>query len=330
MAGKGELVTAQRAPAPTPPEHGRRAIFVEPWWLDAAAPGAWNAAVVERNGRVQAWLPYSSFRRDQIAWCGVPPLTRLLFPVVDLPAGKAETLGRRRFQLESALVAQLPSASAYEFILPPDHGNAVAWQACGFDARVQHTFLVDPATSPEACWQQVSRKTRNLIRRAEEVLDTRVLTAAEFVGEYQRNLGVVVAAGHLGTVHRLAAAAEAHGQGRAMGAVDQAGRIHAAVLFLWDEHDYYYFLSTRNAAVAELGAVDLLVWRGLIDALARGLRFDFDGVSSRSRWHFLQSFGGRLAARIVLTRHAITGEARLLLRRLRHRLVSGTDLERFP
>ncbi len=324
-------MTPARTPAPpAPPEHGRRAIFVEPWWLDAAAPGAWDATVVERDGRVHGWLPYASLRRDRLSWCGIPPLTRLLFPIVNVAAGKSETLGRRRFHVESALVAQLPPASAYEFILPPDGGNAVAWQALGFDARVQHTFIVDPATSDAALWQQISRKTRNLVRRAEDGLQVRPLTTDEFVGQYRRNLGSVIEGDHAVRVHRLATAAEAHGQGRAVGAVDKAGVIHAAVLFLWDQHDYYYFLSTRDAEVAELGAVDLLVWRGILDAMARRLRFDFDGVSSRSRWHFLQSFGGRLASRIVLTRRTVTGEARLLLRRLRHRLVVGKNVERFP
>ena len=324
-------MTARHPPAPPPPpEHGRRAIFVEPWWLDAAAPGAWNAVVVERDGRVQAWLPYASLRRDQLSWCGVPQLTRLLFPVVALPAGKAETMGRRRFHLESALVAQLPSSSAYEFILPPDHGNAVAWQGQGFDARVQHTFIIDPATNHEERWQQVSRKTRNLVRRAEDALEIRTLTTDTFVAEYRRNLGAVVTGDHVDSVRRLAAAAEAHAQGGAVGAVDQSGRIHATVLFLWDEHDYYYFLSTRDADVADLGAVDLLVWHGVTDAMARGLRFDFDGVSSRSRWHFLQSFGGRLATRIVLTKRTAAGDARRWLRRLRRRVSAGKDAERFP
>ena len=324
-------MNARQTPGPpAPPAQGRRAIFVEPWWLDATAPGAWDAAVVDRDGRVHAWLPYASLRRDQLSWCGVPPLTRLLFPIVDLPAGKAETLGRRRFQLESALVAQLPAASAYEFILPPDHGNAVAWQGRGFDARVQHTFIVDPATSEAERWQQVSRKTRNLVRRAEEGLETRALTPDAFVAEYQRNLGAIVAGDHVTSVRRVAAAADAHGQGRAVGAVDHTGRIHAAVLFLWDEHDYYYFLSTRDADVADLGAVDLLVWRGITDAMARGVRFDFDGVSSSSRWHVLQSCGGRLASRIVLTRRTAAGDARQWLRSLRHRLVVGQDVERFP
>ena len=56
---------------------------------------------------------------------------------------------------------------------------------------------------------------------------------------------------------------------------------------------------------AALGAVDFLVWLGMADAMTRGRRFDFDGVSSPSRLRFLQSFGGQLSSRIVVTRRSL-------------------------
>lgn len=308
----------------------RRAIFQEPWWLDAACPGQWDAATDEHDGRVRGWLPYAMQRRDGVLWCGLPPLTRLAFPVVDTDDAKSESARRARFQIESALIQRLPAATVHEFVLPPDDGNALAWQALGFDARVQHTFVVDAGTSADTMWAQMNRKTRNLVRRAEEALRPQVLDAASFATQYGANLGPLVTAADTALVSRLATAALARGQGRAVGVADAEGRVHAAALFVWDSHDYYYFLSTRAAVVAALGAVDLLVWLGMTDAAARGLRFDFDGVSSASRMRFLQAFGGRLTGRIVVTRRSLAYEGRLWLRRLRHRLTRRGERGEFP
>ncbi len=33
-------------------------LFQQPWWLDAVAPGAWDAVVAEHGGRVVGRLPY--------------------------------------------------------------------------------------------------------------------------------------------------------------------------------------------------------------------------------------------------------------------------------
>lgn len=307
----------------------RKSVFVEEWWLEAATNGAWGAVSVERDHHIEGWLPYGTTRSMGFSRCGVPPLSRLLFPVLDITAPKSETLQRVRFQVETELINRLPRAAAYEFILPPDHANALAWQALGFDARVQHTFVIDAGGDCDERWRRLRNKTRNVIRRATDALEERPLSADEFSREYNANLDGAVESEHGASVQRITATAIARGQGRAVGAFDRDGQVHAAVVFVWDATDYYYYLSTRNADVAELGAVALLVWSGIEDARARGLRFDFDGVSSRTRLRFLQSFGGQLTGRIVVSRGSAAYETRRLLRRIRRRLATRGPGERF-
>lgn len=312
------------------PPGGRRALFIEPWWLDVVAEGAWDAVSVSLSDRARGWLPFVRSRRMGFAHVGLPPLTRLIFPIVDLAVDKRETYLRTRIDVESELIRQLPEAGGYEFVLPPDLPNALAWQLLGFDARIQHTFLIAPGTSRDEMWQQMNHKTRNLVRRAEETLAPRELDGEAFAHEFITNFGEDVEPEHAARVQRLASEAMNRGAARAIGVVDPAGVVHAATLFVWDATDYYYFLSTRNTKAAALGAVSLLVWLGMNDAMARGLRFDFDGVSSSNRLQFLQSFGGHLASRIVLTRAHAVYEARLLLRYARRQGLTANTVERFP
>ncbi|MCC7123609.1 MAG: GNAT family N-acetyltransferase [Acidobacteria bacterium] len=305
-------------------------IFIEPWWLDASVPGAWHAATVERDGHVRGRLPYATLRRDGLSWCGLPPLTRLLFPDVDPGTGKPETLSRQRLQIETTLIEQLPVAATYEFVLPPHQSNALAWQTAGFDARLQYTFVVDPGTAEDVLWQQINSKMRNVIRRAEERLRVQPLSPEAFVERYAASFADAAREDDVARVGRLATAAVEHGQAQALAAVDDKDAAHAIALFVWDDADYYYYLSARDTAHAELGAVGLLVWTGMRDAARRGLRFDFDGVSSSGRLKFLHAFGGRLASRVVVTRRNPASEARQWLRRLRHRVADGRYPERFP
>ena len=306
-----------------------RAIFQETWWLDAACPRGWEAVTETRDSRVVGWLAFERYRRDGVTWCGAPRFTRLAFPLVEVDEGKYETVARARAAVESELIRRLPRASVHEFILPPDHVNALPWQTLGFEARVQHTFRIDAGGDEAGRWAELNSKTRNLVRRAQEALQPREIDADAFAAVYRTTLGNVVPPDDLERVTRIAAASIAHGRGRAVAVVDSEGRPHGAALFVWDATDYYYLLSTRDPARAVLGAVDYLVWLGIVDAMQRGLRFDFDGVSSTSRLHFLQAFGGRLGARFVVTRRSGLYDLRVLLRRLRHRARHG-ELPEFP
>lgn len=305
-----------------------RAIFLEDWWLDAVTGGTWEAVSVDASERASGWLPFVRSRHMGFTRCGTPPLTRLLYPVVTLALDKRETERRTRGLVEAELIRRLPAASAYEFILPPHAGQALAWQSAGFDARIQPTFVIDPGTTPDAVWQQMNSKMRNVVRRAQETLTVGELTGDAFLREYAANLDRVGDEPHLTRAAPLVEQILARGRGRAVASVDRTGTTQAAVLFVWDAADYYYFLATRNPLTAPPGAVGMLVWLGITDAIARGLRFDFDGVSSRGRLHFLQSFGGRLTHRLVVSKGSGPYELRLLLRRLRRR--AAGVVERFP
>lgn len=307
----------------------RKPIFLEDWWLNAATDGSWDAVSVQQSGRVAGWLPYARTRHMGFSTFGSAPLTRLMYPLVDVGGSKSESVDRERFKIESDLIEQLPDASCHRFMLPPSGGSALAWQAQGFDTHLEHTFIVDAHLSDSDRWNQMRNKTRNVIRRAEEQLEARSVDAATFLREYRANLGSGLSPAHVAAVGLLTEAAIERGQGRALAAMASNGCPQAAVLFVWDTTDYYYFLSTRNSNDAELGAVAMLVWDGLQDAWTRGLRFDFDGVSSLGRMRFLQSFGGQLASRVGVVRANVAYLTRLMFRRMRDRARGGGYVPRF-
>ncbi|MBP2295320.1 GNAT family N-acetyltransferase [Azospirillum rugosum] len=300
-----------------------RTIFHEPWWLDVVSGGHWGTALSEKGGHVQGWLPYGTFKERGMTACGTPQLTRVLHPVLSVEGKKNESLNRRTLAIVSDLVAQLPSAHITHFVLGPDCPDALAWQMNGFRTRLLHTLVVDTRRPGFDAWSEMRDKTRNVIRRAEERLDAVPLPAIAFRTFYLENLDGVEPYFDSELIPRLSEAAESHGQGRILGAFDRHGELHAAVFFVWDERDYYYFLSTRTRRSAELGAVSLLIWHGIQDALARGLRFDFDGITSRERLQFMMGFGGAVAHRTVVEKGSLLFDARRHLGSFKQRVVQG-------
>ena len=125
----------------------------------------------------------------------------------------------------------------------------------------------------------------------------------------------------LDLIPEIFAAARAHDQARILAAVDAKGDIHAQTLFVWDDRSYYYFLSTRDEKIAHAGAVSALVWAGMQHAHRLGLMFDFDGVTSQSRYQFMVGFGGKPATRFIVQKGAFLYDAQQSARRFTDRMI---------
>ena len=298
-------------------------IFHEGWWLDVVSGGHWGTAVAEKGGHVFGWLPYGTFKAQGLTACGAPPLTRVLHPVISVDGKKNESLNRKTLAIVSDIVEQLPSAHFTHFVLGPDSPDALAWQMNGFRTRLLHTILIDTRRPDFDAWGEMRDKTRNVIRRAQERLNVVALPGSAFRTFYEENLEGASSYFDLAQVERLHEEADKRGRGRILAAFDWRGVLHAAVFFVWDETDYYYFLSTRGRDSTELGAVSLLVWHGIRDAQERGLRFDFDGVTNRQRLQFMLGFGGTVAHRTIVEKGSLLFDARRHLGSFKHRVIES-------
>lgn len=58
-------------------------IFEQPWWLDAVAPGQWDAVEIEENGRIVARLPFVFKKKFGARIVGQPQLTQTLGPWIE-------------------------------------------------------------------------------------------------------------------------------------------------------------------------------------------------------------------------------------------------------
>lgn len=279
-------------------------IFHEPWWLQLVSRGACEEVEVRRHGQVVGRLPYWIARRRLLRTSVMPELTHALGPAVDEGSGSINTRTLRRLDIVKELIAQLPKLSLFSQVCHRGIADVLAFQACGFDTSVHFSSEIAPA--PEAqLWAAMRDKTRNVIRRAEERERVEELHDAElFRHFYADNLAGRSCPSYfdLDLIAPLFEACRARSQGRMLMCRDDRGRPVAAVFYVWDRATLWYFLSTRDPAAGDNGAVSLLVWEAIREAARRGLVFDFDGVSSEGSARFFAGFGGRIAPRYAVRR----------------------------
>ncbi len=276
-------------------------------------------AKVEHGKQLLGQLPYCSTRKGGWRISRLPPLTRTLGPII-APMGLD---GRReqhhRQAVTSALIEQLPNFDSFYQLFDPRIEDALAFSLHGFTVSVRYTFQISPERTANEVWARMHSKTRNAIRSAGKKLVVAPVTApSKFVQFYEANLleRSRKNAYESSVMRQLANAFVERRAGQLLGAYGPGGRLVAAIAVVWDQHAMYYLMSSREAG-SHSGAISLLIWTAIQQALKRKLTFDMDGFYSRGTCKFLEGFGGTLKQRLCVERAStMFSLARILRQRI--------------
>jgi hypothetical protein len=308
-------------------EEGRaNAIFQQPWWLDAVAPGRWEEATVERDGRVIARLPYVVRGRGPLRVLTMPRLTPTLGPWVEPSQASTARALSHEMELLGALEAALPRADVFSQQFSPTVLNALPFHWAGYRLEVQYTYRLKGLDSEERLWKGLRGNIRGDIRKARKLLVVRDdLGVGEFYAVWAKTFArqgrrPPVSLADL----ELLDAACARRDARAMlFAVDEADRVHAVAYAVWDEQAAFYLLGGGDPELRNSGAASLLVWELLMRAREVTDVFDFEGSMIEPLERFFRAFGGRQTPYLRVTRATRRGRAALALRAGWRRLSPG-------
>lgn len=272
-------------------------LFMQPWYLDAVCPeGSWDAAVVQKNGRTVAVLPY--FLKHKLAWKYVtmPKLCKQLGPFL-LPEYRNLKWEMRLYR---ELIEQLPEQlAAFEQNFNYTVTNWLPFYWKGFKQTTQYSYTLSLEPPEELILKNIEKDYIKKINAAKARL---VLRDDLPLSELHRLVRASFERQGLKTsidfqfLQSLYAAISELGCGKLFFATDpETGDLHSAALLVWDKTSAYYLMSGDDPASRNSGAAVLLKWEAILYAknVVGVPIFDFEGSMIRTIEHSCREFGAQ-------------------------------------
>jgi hypothetical protein len=281
--------------SPAKADNDWRDLFRQPWWLDAVAPDSWQEVAVRADGRTRAHLAFAvTTRHGRLVHLGMPSLTPRLGPWIDPGEGShARRLGRER-ELLDELVEQLPRFDYFSQDCQPSFTNWLPLSWRGFEQTTRYTYAIEDLQDVDAVWRGLLDKTRNSVRRGQERLKVRLdLGADQLFDLVQATFDRQGVANPLDrqVVRRIHDRVLERDAGQPLFAVDPMGKVHAALLLVWDSRRAYYLLGGADESLRSSGAMSVLLWEAITLASKTSQAFDFEGSMIQPLERFFRGFG---------------------------------------
>jgi len=276
-------------------------LFHQPWWLDAASPGAWTGLVVtDGEDRTGIW-PLTTVRRGPFNLIGNSLMTPYLGPALFLPDNlTAVRRADAAFGLAHALVSALPRAHQWRVAMTPATTvEAGLFSSAGFAVSARQTYWLRLGETPlKTVLARAHTNIRRALRRAADagLVIAEESTAVDHIYALlqrtvsRRGARLPYAEADL---RRLCSASLTRGRGRLITARNRAGALLGAQWTVWDATTAYNLLNARVDGPDAAFVPTAMLWASITHAHTFGLRtYDFEGSMIPGVETFFRSFGG--------------------------------------
>ena len=270
-------------------------IFEQPWWLDAVAPGEWDAAEITKDGQLIARLPYVKARHVGIKLLNMPAYTQTLGYWIDETGAKNARKYARRKDLITELIEMLPKGYCIDIALDHSCDYLFPFRWNGFNLQMAYSYRIEDIQDVDKLWSGLADNIRREIKKAQKIVtiednhsidDLIIMQNKTFERQGRNQLNSEE------LIRRLDEALLAHEARRLLCAVDAEKRIHAASYFVYDSNCCYYLIGGGDPDLRTSGAASLLMWEGLKFAASVSNAFDFEGSMIEPIERFFRAFGG--------------------------------------
>lgn len=272
-------------------------VFSRSWWLQTVAPDRWEIHVLRQEGKIVCGLAAARSRARLHERLGMPPLTQVLGALLSPPGSDGyERNLTREMELLEDLVGRLPEVGEFSIQFHPAFTNWLPFYWAGYAQTTRYTYALEDLSDLEAVFSGFAHSKRKNLKRAEQTV--RVLEDLEADALYDNHVATLAAQGKRiaysrDLYRRILEAAGSRGAGKTWYAVDERGRLHAAILVVWDRHSAYYLISSIDPAHRNSGAATLLVRKAIEHVAPLTRRFDFEGSMIRGVETSFRRFGAR-------------------------------------
>ena len=256
-------------------------IFAERWWLEAVAPGMYEIFEIRDGGGIHAAWPVVHRKADGEKHVCMPALTQKLGILFAPSRAKPVEIQSTNQKLAAELIDELGEANSF---YQNFHENFTDWLPFywrGYAQTTRYTGVLEDISDTNALWNNMRHMSRKEIRKAQK-LGIRIADDLQLDQLLDLNRKTFARQGKNPLandefVHRLDAACAKNAGRKTLTAVDQQGKVHAAVYIVWDDHTAYSILGCSDPELRNSSAYRLAFWEAVVFASTVVKRFDFIG-----------------------------------------------------
>lgn len=274
-------------------------IYSKPWWLDAiCGPENWDVWLFERDGVIQAAMPYYFEDRQGLKYITKAPLTQnngIIFRY----AKDSKPVARAIFEekvIDSACeyIASL-NLDVYEQQYQTSFGNWLPFFWNRYTAITRYTYRMEDTSDLNIIWDGISSKRRSVIKKGQRNSNfyDRIdddLFWKEHEKIYLRQ-GLQCPFSYELWI-RLSSACRLHDAGKISSRITNSGEIAAVSFVVWDENAVYKLMGGPIPEYAGLDAYSALTWDEICFASKMGRSFDFEGAVIKRISTSYREYGG--------------------------------------
>lgn len=270
------------------------AIFVQPWWLDAVAPGRWGEICVKRDVTLFARMPYYIKKKFGYTALTMPPLTQTLGPWLREYPGKYANRISEEIDLMNELMDKLPKHDYFVQNFEYTISNWLPFYWRGFQQTTRYTYVIEDLSDTEFLWGEMRSNVRGPIRKASELLTVRDDLDVEellLLNKKTFNRQGLEPPYPDDLVRRIVEACQSRNCGKMFFAEDSKRLIHGAMLLVWDDKQAYGILSGSDPEFRESGVSLFLLWEAIKYSTKVSESFNFCGSMMKQIETVFRGFG---------------------------------------
>lgn len=270
-------------------------IYMRDWWLDCnCGKDKWDVLLFERNGGIEAFMTYYQPNRGMIAMPFYSQSMGIWFDPAIIEERYDRELQRKQ-DICKYLIEELPSHHYYSQNFHASFNDWLPFYWKGYKQSTRYNYIV-PQVDDIALIEEALGKVKKNINRARNHYKLEVkqnLPVEDFI---QLNAKVFQKQGltppDLNSLIKLIQVSKEREQGDIWGAVDEDGKLHAALFLVWQEGYVYGIANGRDPYLPNSEALSLLTWEAISFSVSRKSSYDFQGSMIQGVESFFRKFGG--------------------------------------
>lgn len=299
-------------------------IYSKSWWMDAVCgANSWDVWIYEKEGNFLAAMPYYKTEKNGYRYITKAPLTQNNGIIFNYPRG-AKYIARQAFEEEiinqaCKYVDEL-GVDVYEQQYQCSFENWLPFFWNRYKETTRYTYIIDNPGNFEETWNNISSKTRSIIKKGYRngIFDVDI-SVERFYYEHEKifkkqNLECPFS---YGLFTNLAHACISNNAAKLFCARDMEGNPMSILFLVWDEKSAYHLLGGSMPEYQNKDTYSALIWEAIKFAGKKELKYDFEGSVIKRISKSFREFGGTpkpyFRIRKVFNEDIILDEAKKLI-----------------